>query len=70
MKPKMTESDIRAAMFGESFEGICTECGATQGGCEPDARHYKCEACGALSVFGMEQAVLENLVEIVADGDL
>ena len=35
--------------------GFCLECGHEQGGCEPDARKIKCEACGAMAVFGAEE---------------
>ena len=35
--------------------GFCTTCGNEQGGCEPDARNYKCESCGKKTVFGAEE---------------
>ena len=45
--------------YQESGNGICLRCGEIQfGGCEPDARHYECEVCGARNVFGMEEALL------------
>lgn len=34
--------------------GFCTACGEEAEGCEPDARRYTCEACGAKAVFGAE----------------
>jgi len=61
---KITEEIIREATFGESMEGVCVRCGNPQGPVEPDARNYRCEACGELAVYGIEQAVLEGLVEI------
>jgi len=64
----LTEDDMQESMFGESSEGICIACGSTQGGCEPDARKYRCEACGENTVFGFEQALLEGLVDIT-DGE-
>lgn len=39
--------------------GFCTECGNEQDGCEPDARNYSCEACGAKKVFGAEELMLD-----------
>jgi hypothetical protein len=46
------------AMTGLGSPGICLECGNEQEGCEPDARNYKCEACGKPSVFGAEEILL------------
>lgn len=39
--------------------GFCIACGNEQGGCEPDAREYECEACGELAVYGAEELLLE-----------
>ena len=38
--------------------GYCLECFAEADGVEPDAERYKCEACGAFQVYGVEQIVL------------
>jgi hypothetical protein len=35
--------------------GFCLICGQERGGCEPDARNYECESCGADQVFGAEE---------------
>lgn len=35
--------------------GFCVACGHEQGGCEPDARRYPCEACGKKEVYGAEE---------------
>ena len=45
-------------MFGLENPGICIKCGSDQGGCEPDAREYKCENCGSRSVYGAQELVL------------
>jgi len=45
---------IRAVESGE-YVGICLACGEEHGGCEPDAREYECEYCGAHQVFGAEE---------------
>lgn len=39
--------------------GFCVACGNEQDGCEPDAREYKCEACGAKKVYGAEELLME-----------
>ena len=41
-----------------SNPGFCLACGASQGGCEPDARNYECEDCGKHQVFGAEEILL------------
>lgn len=38
--------------------GFCLACGNEQGGCEPDARRYRCEACGEHEVWGAEELLL------------
>ncbi len=45
---------VKAQMFGCENPGFCTACGADADGCEPDARGYKCEDCGAHKVQGAE----------------
>ena len=46
----------------ESYEGFCIECGASKGGCEPDAREYKCDECGEYAVYGAEELLIMGLV--------
>lgn len=41
--------------------GACIACGAEAHGVEGDARRYRCEACGALEVYGHLELVLEVL---------
>jgi hypothetical protein len=43
--------------------GFCLECGLMQFNCEPDARHYKCEACGERQVFGASELVFMGRVK-------
>jgi hypothetical protein len=43
-------------------EGFCVECGAPRECCEPDAREYKCEACGELAVYGAQELIIMELV--------
>lgn len=46
---------IESQMFGLENPGFCIACGADADGCEPDARKYRCEACGANAVYGAEE---------------
>jgi hypothetical protein len=39
----------------DSDTGICLKCGAERGMCEPDARRYPCDECGARQVYGVEE---------------
>ena len=49
----------QAAMFGDENPGLCILCGAERDGCEPDARWYPCDNCGASeSVFGASELTL------------
>ena len=38
--------------------GLCVACGEDADGCEPDARKYRCEACGAMAVYGAEELLI------------
>jgi len=55
----MDADQVIAAIERDDHTGICKACGSEQGGCEPDARNYKCEDCGKLEVFGAEECLLE-----------
>jgi hypothetical protein len=46
-------------MTGLDNPGLCIMCGHEQDGCEPDARNYTCEACGAEQVFGADELLLD-----------
>ena len=41
--------------------GFCIECGSEREACEPDAREYRCDVCGAASVYGAEELILMRL---------
>lgn len=43
--------------------GGCIECGAIADTVEPDARAYRCEACGAYAVYGAEELLLMGRFE-------
>lgn len=56
--------------LNEESGGACVYCGGVQFGVEPDARKLKCEACGAYSVYGVEELMLMGKIEIIdADDD-
>lgn len=55
---KISIEQIMEAVEADDNIGICTECGEQQFGCEPDARNYECESCGAMSVFGAEELLI------------
>ena len=38
--------------------GFCVACGVEAEGCEPDARRYRCEACGLPAVYGAEELLI------------
>lgn len=42
--------------------GLCLACGASQEGCEPDARKCRCDNCGQDQVHGAEEIVLMGLM--------
>ena len=48
----------KRSMFGTENPGFCVKCGEEADGCEPDAREYKCESCGARAVFGAEELLI------------
>lgn len=54
--PSITVDRVLAAaeeeMFGTENPGFCLACGEEQGECEPDAKNYPCEECGANKVVG------------------
>ena len=60
--PSITEDRILEAcerrLTALDDPGFCLACGNEQGGCEPDARRYQCEACGEHAVYGAEELLL------------
>lgn len=45
--------------------GFCIACGEDAEGVAPDARHYRCEACGERAVYGAEELLpMMNAIEI------
>lgn len=59
MHKSLTIERILAAAEEDDCTGFCKKCGEEQYGCEPDARHYECDSCGAEQVFGAAELLLE-----------
>jgi len=51
----------------EESAGFCLDCGTEASECEPDAREYTCEECGAAQVFGIEELMMDGKI-IITDG--
>lgn len=65
MKVKATLGQVE-----DGLNGGCTACGKViEGGVEPDARNYECEHCGQKKVFGLEELVIMDGVELIDDED-
>ena len=66
MHPSITPARVANAVEREMTcldnPGFCLKCGNEQEGCEPDARKYECEACGAKAVYGAEEVALMYLI--------
>lgn len=58
-KKVLSAKKILAAVEADELVGFCVVCGAESDGLvEPDARKYKCGACGKLAVYGAEELML------------
>jgi hypothetical protein len=49
---------VEREMFTLDNPGFCLICGEEADSCEPDARNYTCENCGAKQVFGAQEILL------------
>lgn len=64
---EMTEAEYQSLVFGDGNPGFCMACGSEAGGCEPDARNYRCESCGERDVYGIEELMVEGLILFVEE---
>ena len=48
----------RESMFGTEDIGFCIKCGEERPYTEPDARHYPCESCCSLEVYGASELII------------
>jgi hypothetical protein len=55
---KINADELIEAARRDDGTGFCIECGNEQSGCEPDARKYECDCCGAHAVYGAEELIL------------
>jgi len=52
----------------DAYDGYCTTCKEiTNAGVEPDARGYECESCGESTVYGIEEALLLEFIDVFAE---
>lgn len=54
----ITLERIMQAVQVDDNLGLCVDCGAEQGGCEPDAREYLCDSCRMPAVYGAEELLI------------
>lgn len=59
-----TEEDVADGTIGG-----CIRCGELQHGVEPDGRKVICESCGAPGVYGLEELIIMNLLDLTLEED-
>ena len=57
--PERLNDAVARRMFTLDNPGFCKACGEECMGCEPDARNYHCDNCGADEVFGADELLIE-----------
>ena len=60
---RLTQAQYRE--LDSDMIGICRACGAERDTCEPDAEGYPCPTCGSAEVYGVEQLLIREEVEII-----
>jgi hypothetical protein len=63
----MTTEEYQSLTFGLDNPGFCLDCGEEAYGVEPDARRYRCEACGLPGVFGLEELLMMGLIRFTEE---
>jgi hypothetical protein len=58
LTPEVIMDAAKRQMYELDNPGFCILCGNEQEGCEPDARKYKCEACGERQVYGAAELLM------------
>jgi hypothetical protein len=64
MTIKLTQSELDVCQY-EGTIGFCETCGFEHEGVEPDAHGYTCSACGAPTVTGFEDLLLQGQIEVI-----
>ena len=54
----ITRNQVVALVERDDNLGLCVNCGDETSGIEPDARRYKCDACGEFTLYGAEEVLL------------
>lgn len=62
---KMTVEDYHCNE--DNYIGLCLSCGAEKDSCEPDARKYLCDDCGAYEVYGTSELLIMGKIEIIEE---
>lgn len=68
-RPIKVISEDEYREMDDNYQGICLACGEIADECEPDARKYECQACGAKKVYGIEEALNSGYIDIADDSD-
>jgi hypothetical protein len=56
--PERVMDAVERRMTSLDNPGFCILCGCEADGCEPDARKYECESCGANCVYGADELLI------------
>lgn len=57
-------------LYRDQYIGFCTVCQDWTGdGVEPDARKYQCPVCDEQTVYGAEEALMTELVEVEPENE-
>lgn len=56
-------------LYRNEYWGFCTACQewTEVGGVEPDAREYQCPVCDEATVYGADEALMMELVDVIED---
>jgi hypothetical protein len=57
-KSKIDPDRVLEVISDDELIGFCLACGAEKDSCEPDARKYECDECGAFEVYGAEELLM------------
>ena len=60
---EMSENEFRN--YSDEYCGFCLTCGDEAYQVEPDARKYKCESCGEYTVYGIDELLIMDKIEII-----
>ncbi len=61
---KIRMDEATYAEESEENMGYCVKCHQSQSQVEPDAEIYKCESCGEPAVYGLQQLMLYQWIDL------